>query len=146
MQMEDDEHETINPGGQIKDKVQIWWDDKGDIRVLPGEQFKLATLLQSEASTFTYKMQQFSSIVEDLLQMLSTRADLIEVEKRKTIGLRLKTYGETEKRDREKVQVEGLVQQAAASAQRRRVFLASLEKIEKDQRVLLQQLAMPENT
>eukprot|EP00922_Rhytidocystis_sp_ex-Travisia-forbesii_P062286 GHVS01092216.1.p2 GENE.GHVS01092216.1~~GHVS01092216.1.p2 ORF type:complete len:102 (-),score=19.90 GHVS01092216.1:215-520(-) len=92
------------------------------------------------------EMQQFSSIVEDLLQMLSTRADLIEVEKRKTIGLRLKTYGETEKRDREKVQVEGLVQQAAASAQRRRVFLASLEKIEKDQRVLLQQLAMPENT
>lgn len=80
--------------------------DRDGLHLLPPEQMQQASALQEECKEFLGKTKQFSEIVADFITVMESRADIIEGEKLKAIGLGNRVDSEIEVRKRKQLELQ----------------------------------------
>ncbi|OAJ42917.1 hypothetical protein BDEG_26309 [Batrachochytrium dendrobatidis JEL423] len=93
----------------MSDTVSIKFDEFSKIRILDPTQYDVSSKLKEECKEFT------SSVFQDLL---SSKAQQIEREKLKTIGLRLQVESEVIHRKAMQVQIQSLIDERQAELDR----------------------------
>jgi intraflagellar transport protein 20 len=80
--------------------------DRNGLHLLPPEQAKEAATLQEECKEFLGKTQQFGEIIADFINVMESRAKIIEAEKLKAIGLGNRVDSEQETRKRKQLEMQ----------------------------------------
>uniref|UniRef100_A0A7S1CRI3 Intraflagellar transport protein 20 n=1 Tax=Bicosoecida sp. CB-2014 TaxID=1486930 RepID=A0A7S1CRI3_9STRA len=121
--------------------VTITFDDKYRVRVLEADKFDQTRALEEACSTFVQKIEAFNATVHSLVEVLSTSAAAIEKEKLRAIGARNLSEAEPETRERRKKQIRALIAEKRAALDRLQRQYESLEKVEGEQRALIEKLS-----
>eukprot|EP00386_Alphamonas_edax_P006556 GDKI01021194.1.p1 GENE.GDKI01021194.1~~GDKI01021194.1.p1 ORF type:complete len:125 (-),score=39.98 GDKI01021194.1:92-466(-) len=116
-------------------------DEENKIRTLPADKFKEAELLEQQCSSFVDKLAGFKSNVQSLVDILSTQAGQIEKEKLKAVGQRLRVEMESDNRKRREHELKTSLAEKKAELERLQFYYQSLEKVEKEQRLLIEKLS-----
>mmetsp|Transcript_18134 Transcript_18134/g.25496 ORF Transcript_18134/g.25496 Transcript_18134/m.25496 type:complete len:131 (+) Transcript_18134:24-416(+) len=125
-----------------KKHVQISFDDLNRIRILEADHFKQTEQLAEECTNFVEKIQVFTSTVNSLVEVLTTQSAKIEKEKMLAIGQRNKIESETETRKRKQQELMYAIAQKKQELQRSKDHFQSLEKIEMEQKVMIEKLTV----
>lgn len=80
--------------------------DRNGLHLLPPEQASEAATLQEECKEFLGKTQQFGEIIADFINVMESRAKVIEAEKLKAIGLGNRVDSEQETRKRKQLEMQ----------------------------------------
>ncbi|CEL97930.1 unnamed protein product [Vitrella brassicaformis CCMP3155] len=121
--------------------VAISIDENHRIRTLPDDQYRESEQLEMECASFIQKVQNFNGTIQSLVEILSAQADEIEKAKLQAMGQKLRVEMEAENRKRRQQQLKALIAEKTAELERLNVYYASLEKVEKEQRALIDKLS-----
>ncbi len=122
----------------------VSFDEASRIRIFDPEKYKQSQQLETECSTFQQKISQFHDIALSFVELVDRHAKSIEAEKLKAIGARNRVEGEVEHRRRRKKELAGLLAEKRAELARYTAQLESLQKIEAEQKLLIEKLANSE--
>ncbi|KAJ3373943.1 Intraflagellar transport protein 20, partial [Entophlyctis sp. JEL0112] len=89
---------------KMPDDLNVTFDEFSKIRILPSDQFEASESLKDECKDFTQKIDEFNSVVQGFLEILQAKAEQIEIEKLKAIGLRNRVESEMESRKAKRLQ------------------------------------------
>lgn len=121
--------------------VNVTFDEDCNIRILEEEKFRKSQQLQEECKTFTTKIQDFTTTVQGILQVLEEQAERIEKAKLKAIGQRNNVESEIETRKAKEKQHIALVREREAELQRLETYYESLLKVENEQKAMIEKLS-----
>ncbi|EGF79433.1 hypothetical protein BATDEDRAFT_25770 [Batrachochytrium dendrobatidis JAM81] len=102
----------------MSDTVSIKFDEFSKIRILDPTQYDVSSKLKEECKEFTSKISEFNDIIGVFQDLLSSKAQQIEREKLKTIGLRLQVESEVIHRKAMQVQIQSLIDERQAELDR----------------------------
>jgi intraflagellar transport protein 20 len=122
------------------DKISITFDENNQIRILESNIYNDCLSLQTESYDFISKMKQFQDIVGSLVDVLDTHASKIEQEKLRAVGLRNQVDSEPEARKKKQQELQFLINEKLAELERYTYQLESLQKVEEEQRMLIEKL------
>lgn len=124
----------------MDDKVKISFDSEYRVRVLEEAKFKKSEELEKECSGFLEKIGTFSDKVNALVEILESHATRIDAQKLKAIGLRMAAENEADQRQRQERALRAVINEKKAELDRYVAQFQSLERIESEQKVLLEKL------
>lgn len=122
------------------DKISITFDENNQIRILESNIYNDCLGLQTESYDFISKMKQFQDIVGSLVEVLDNHASKIEQEKLRAVGLRNQVDSEPEARKKKQQELQFLNNEKLAELERFSYQLESLQKVEEEQRMLIEKL------
>ncbi|CEP00239.1 unnamed protein product (mitochondrion) [Plasmodiophora brassicae] len=122
----------------------ISYDSENRIRILDPALFAQLEGIVNESSSFTSKIGSFKSAVAALVDVLQKQAKLIEHHKLLAIGLRNKVESETDARVKKERDLQSLLSHRKAELERYTTHQQSLEKVEQNQRNLVDKLSKPQ--
>jgi len=128
----------------MDDKVKISFDSEYRVRVLDEAKFKKSEELEKECSGFLDKIGTFGEKVNSLVEVLEAHAQRIDAQKLKAIGLRMAAENEAEQRQKQERALRAVINEKKAELDRYVAQYQSLERIETEQRVLLEKLCSGE--
>merc|ERR1712187_70265 len=120
--------------------IDISFDEDNRIRVMPKEKFKQTEQLESQCSAFTEKIHSFGGTVQMLVEVLDGEAQKVEHEKLRAIGQRNRAEMEADSRKRKEQQMQAIIAEKTAEVERLTFQLNSLERAEREQKVLIEKL------
>ncbi|KAJ8322703.1 hypothetical protein BDV3_006972 [Batrachochytrium dendrobatidis] len=121
----------------MSDTVSIKFDEFSKIRILDPTQYDVSSKLKEECKEFTSKISEFNDIIGVFQDLLSSKAQQIEREKLKTIGLRLQVESEVIHRKAMQVQIQSLIDERQAELDRLIVQHDSLQRLLQDQQTFI---------
>lgn len=121
--------------------VDITFDNDNRIRVLESDKFEAGDQLEAECQGFMDKINFFSSNVADLVEVLDNQSKKIETEKLRAIGQRNKVEQEADARRRRTQELNALIMDRQAEVDRIQFHADSLEKVEREQKALIEKLS-----
>ncbi|KAI8830059.1 intraflagellar transport protein 20 [Chytriomyces cf. hyalinus JEL632] len=124
-----------------KDSLGVTFDEFSKIRILPSDQFEASDSMKDQCKEFTQQIEDFNSIVQIFLEMLQAKAEQIEAEKLKAIGLRNRVETELETRKAKRQQLQLLIKERHAELHRLKIQSDSLENVSLEQLRLIEQLS-----
>ncbi|KAJ3063541.1 Intraflagellar transport protein 20 [Podochytrium sp. JEL0797] len=119
----------------------VTFDEFSKIRILPSDQFEASENLKDECKEFTQKIEDFNSIAQVFLEMLKAKAEQIEIEKLKAIGLRNRVESELDNRKSKRLQIQLLIKERHAEMHRLKTQSDSLENVALEQQRFIEQLS-----
>uniref|UniRef100_A0A6U9KMZ0 Intraflagellar transport protein 20 homolog n=1 Tax=Oxyrrhis marina TaxID=2969 RepID=A0A6U9KMZ0_OXYMA len=122
-------------------EVQIAFDEDNKVRVLEASKCKVTEELEKKCTNFTQKIDSFGETVKTLVEVLDSQAEKIEFEKLRAIGQRNLVEMEADARRRQQKQMEGVMAAKRAELERLTFFYASLEKVEREQKIQIEKLS-----
>ena len=122
------------------DRVSITFDETNNIRVLEASLFNDCQTMQSQSYEFVNKMKKFEEMVESLVEVLDSQAVKIEQEKLRAVGIRNQMENEGENRKKKQQEFEVVINEKRAELERYLYQLESLNKVEEEQRKLIERL------
>lgn len=122
------------------DRVSITFDENNNIRVLEASLFNDCQLMQSQSYEFVNKMKKFEEMVGSLVEVLDSQAVKIEQEKLRAVGIRNQMENEAENRKKKQQELEVVINEKRAELERYLYQLESLNKVEEEQRKLIERL------
>lgn len=123
-----------------EERVKISFDSEYKIRLYEEAKANRSDSLQSEALQFVEKTGLFNDKVKSLVTVLEAHADRIESQKIRAIGLRMAADNETDQRNKHQRALQAIISEKRAELDRFVAQYQSLERIEAEQRVLLDKL------
>ncbi|KAI9088714.1 intraflagellar transport protein 20 [Phlyctochytrium arcticum] len=102
----------------------IIFDEFSKLRILDPTQFETSENLKDECKDFTSKVNNFNDTIQSFLKMMEEKAQQIEKEKLKAIGLRNRAEQESENRKRTQKQLQSLIKERQAELDRSEMFFA----------------------
>ena len=120
--------------------MKISFDSEYKIRLYEEAKANRSDSLQSEALQFVEKTGLFNDKVKSLVTVLEAHADRIECQKIRAIGLRMAADNETDQRNKHQRALQAIISEKRAELDRFVAQYQSLERIEAEQRVLLDKL------
>eukprot|EP01038_Epipyxis_sp_PR26KG_P006621 gene6621-9088_t len=124
----------------MDDKVKITFDKEYKLRVLDPVKFERGEELEKECSTFVEKISSFNTKINSLVDVLDSHANRIDGQKLRAIGLRIAAENEVEQRVRQQRALQTMINEKKAELDRYTTQLQSLERIESEQKVLLEKI------
>ncbi|KAL2913435.1 hypothetical protein HK105_207053 [Polyrhizophydium stewartii] len=124
----------------MSDQASIVFDEFSKIRILDPAQFDASSRLKEECKEFTAKINEFNGIVGLFQGLLAEKAGQIELEKLKTIGLRIQVESEVENRKSRQAQLQSLIRERQAELDRLIVQHESLVKVQQEQQGFMDSL------
>ena len=124
--------------------MKISFDSEYRVRVLDEAKFKKSEELEKECSGFLDKIGTFGEKVNSLVEVLEAHAQRIDAQKLKAIGLRMAAENEAEQRQKQERALRAVINEKKAELDRYVAQYQSLERIETEQRVLLEKLCSGE--
>lgn len=124
----------------MDDKVKISFDSAYQIRTYDEAKFKKSEELERECSGFLDKIGTFSDKVNGLVEVLESHASRIDAQKLKAIGSRMAAENEEGQRHRQQRALQAVISEKKAELDRYIAQYQSLERIESEQKVLLEKL------
>eukprot|EP00747_Dinoflagellata_sp_TGD_P162310 gnl/TRDRNA2_/TRDRNA2_179765_c0_seq1.p2 gnl/TRDRNA2_/TRDRNA2_179765_c0~~gnl/TRDRNA2_/TRDRNA2_179765_c0_seq1.p2 ORF type:complete len:131 (+),score=47.43 gnl/TRDRNA2_/TRDRNA2_179765_c0_seq1:87-479(+) len=121
--------------------IDITFDEDNHIRVMPKDKYKMTETLDQECQGFTEKIHAFGGTVQTLVEILDGEAQKIEQEKLRAIGQRNRAEMEADSRRRKSLQMQALITEKTAELERYHFQLMSLERVEREQKVLIEKLS-----
>eukprot|EP01105_Mastigella_eilhardi_P002709 TRINITY_DN13491_c0_g1_i1.p1 TRINITY_DN13491_c0_g1~~TRINITY_DN13491_c0_g1_i1.p1 ORF type:complete len:135 (-),score=52.41 TRINITY_DN13491_c0_g1_i1:16-420(-) len=118
----------------------ISFDDANRLRLLHPDAFQTSQALCIESQHFVAKLTQYDDYIHEFLNVLDRKAQLIEREKLKAIGIRNKLECQQEVRRRKQKELEGLISEKQAQIDRLAQEYESLQRAETEQRILMEKL------
>ena len=106
--------------------------------------FKRSEELEKECSGFLDKIGTFGDKVNALVEVLEAHAQRIDAQKLKAIGLRMAAENEAEQRQKQERALRAVINEKKAELDRYVAQYQSLERIEAEQKVLLERLTTGE--
>ncbi len=125
----------------LSNRPNITFDADGKVRVLEDDKFKATEELEKEARAFIAKIQAFSGSVHGIVDGLSKQAVHIENAKLKAVGQRLLFEAEKEGRDKRAAELRSRIDNRNAELRRLTLELDSLNKLEAEQKEILDKLS-----
>ena len=125
----------------MAEKVKICFDKEYKVRILDPVKFAHAESLEKECETFIDKVSNFNDKINSLVDVLETHATRIDDRKLKAIGLRIAAENEVDQRNRKQRAIQALISEKRAELDRYNVQFQSLERIEAEQKALLEKMA-----
>ena len=122
-------------------RVNIFFDKDYKVRVLDPIKFKHAVELENECGSFVSKIADFNERVNCLVEVLDIHALRIDKRKLKAIGLRMTCENECEQRLRKLRAFQALVAEKKAELDRYNTQCQSLERIEAEQKSLIEKMS-----
>lgn len=122
------------------DRVSITFDENNNIRVLESSLFDDCQMMQTESYEFISKMKKFEEMVGSLVDVLDSQAVKIEQEKLRAVGIRNQLENEAESRKKKQQELEVVINEKRAELERYLYQLESLNKVEEEQRKLIERL------
>merc|ERR1712159_146057 len=116
-------------------------DDSGQIRVLPQDKYDEAEKLALECNQFVSKISEFNTLVNNVVDAVDSQSKIIEAEKLKAIGYRNKLDGEEEAKRMKVSELNSLINHKKAEYERLSVQYESLQKVEAEQKNLIDKLS-----
>ena len=121
-------------------EVKISFDAEYRVRVLDETKFRRSEELEKECSGFLDKIGTFGDKVNALVEVLEAHAQRIDAQKLKAIGLRMAAENEADQRQKQERALRAVINEKKAELDRYAAQAQSLERIEAEQRVLLERL------
>ena len=121
--------------------VKISFDAEYRVRVLDETKFRRSEELEKECSGFLDKIGTFGDKVNALVEVLEAHAQRIDAQKLKAIGLRMAAENEADQRQKQERALRAVINEKKAELDRYAAQAQSLERIEAEQRVLLERLS-----
>ena len=125
----------------MSEQPSITFDEDCKIRVLDAATFKQTQELAQEATNFVNKIDEFKTTVHSLVEVLGGHAEKIERQKLRAIGQRNRVEGEQENRARQRRLLQALLAEQEAALERYGAQYGSLQKVEQDQRAMIEKLS-----
>jgi intraflagellar transport protein 20 len=122
------------------DKV-LQFDQHGSIRIYDPERFDEAKKTLETEKEYLNRMAQFKQVVAQTMGIVEQLGKAIETEKLRAIGARNVAESEAGTRQRALEQAKLQLQEKQAEMDRIAAELSSLEKVEKEQRTVIQRLS-----
>merc|ERR1711918_65034 len=122
-------------------EVDITFDEDNRIRAMPKEKYKQTELMGSQCQAFTEKIHQFSGTVQTLVEILDGEAQKIEYEKLRAIGQRNRAEMEADARRRKQMNMQAGIAEKTSELERLVFELGSLERVEREQKALIEKLS-----
>ncbi|KNC99108.1 uncharacterized protein SPPG_05368 [Spizellomyces punctatus DAOM BR117] len=119
----------------------VIFDEFSKLRILDPVQFETSEKLKEECKDFTQRVSNFNEIVEMFLKMMEEKAEQIESEKLKAIGLRNRAEQQMENRKGTQKQLQSLIKERQAELDRLTVQVDSLVKVQHEQEALIDSLS-----
>ncbi|EKX48508.1 hypothetical protein GUITHDRAFT_86008 [Guillardia theta CCMP2712] len=120
--------------------AEVFFDGTFRLRVLEEEKYKDTERLAEEATSFTSKMGQFQDTVQKLVEGMNRHASRIESAKLKALGQRNRVESEKESRKIRAAELQSQINEKRAQLERLQQQLASLQKVDKEQRAIIEKL------
>mmetsp|Transcript_16788 Transcript_16788/g.28485 ORF Transcript_16788/g.28485 Transcript_16788/m.28485 type:complete len:128 (+) Transcript_16788:201-584(+) len=124
----------------MDDKVKIVFDKEYKIRALDPTKFEKGEALEKECSNFVDKISSFNEKVNTLVDILDLHANRIDAQKLRAIGLRIAVENEAEQRTRQERSIQTMINEKKAELDRYTLQLQSLERIESEQRAMIERI------
>ena len=124
----------------MSDLPSITFDSSSQVRCLPETDLSHTMSLATECSAFTSQLSEFRTKVSGVVTGLSVEGSRVEASKLVAIGVRNRVEGEKEERFREAKALEGALAEAKMKRERHALQLASLERVEAEQRAIIERL------
>mmetsp|Transcript_2215 Transcript_2215/g.3695 ORF Transcript_2215/g.3695 Transcript_2215/m.3695 type:complete len:128 (-) Transcript_2215:109-492(-) len=124
----------------MDDKVKIVFDKEYKIRALDPVKFEKGEALEKECSNFVEKISSFNEKVNTLVDILDLHANRIDSQKLRAIGLRIAAESEAEQRTRNQRALQTMINEKKAELDRHTLQLQSLERIEAEQKAMLERI------
>ncbi|KAI9011024.1 intraflagellar transport protein 20 [Gaertneriomyces semiglobifer] len=102
----------------ISDRPTVLFDDFSKLRILDPADFEASESLKEECKGFTTRLNNFNEVVQMFLQLMEEKAQQIEKEKLKAIGLRNKYDHEVENRKGKQLQLNSIINERQAELDR----------------------------
>jgi len=96
--------------------------------------------LEAECKKFCSQITSFKKNIGDVVKTLAVNADKIEKDKLRAIGQRNKVDSEVEDRQRQRISLQGQINEKRGELERYDVQLNSLQKVQADQLVMIEKL------
>jgi len=130
----------------MDDKVKISFDADYRVRVYDEGKFKKSEELEKECSGFLDKIGTFSEKVNTLVEVLESHATRIDAQKLKAIGSRMAAENEESQRQRQQRAMQAIISEKKAELDRYVAQYQSLERVEAEQKVLIEKLTSQDTT
>mmetsp|Transcript_39735 Transcript_39735/g.63147 ORF Transcript_39735/g.63147 Transcript_39735/m.63147 type:complete len:131 (-) Transcript_39735:112-504(-) len=121
--------------------VDITFDEENRIRVMPKDKYNQTETLDQQCQAFTDKIHSFGSTVNTLVEILDGEAEKIECEKLRAIGQRNRAEMEADSRKRKGLQMQAAIAEKQAELERLTFELNSLDRVEFEQKALIEKLS-----
>mmetsp|Transcript_61666 Transcript_61666/g.172451 ORF Transcript_61666/g.172451 Transcript_61666/m.172451 type:complete len:131 (-) Transcript_61666:230-622(-) len=121
--------------------IEVTFDEENRIRIMPKEKFKETESLESQCKEFIENIDGFGTTMKNLVDLLDGEAEKIEQEKLRAIGQRNKADMEAEARKAKKLNMQATIAEKTQELERLNFQLQSLERVENEQRGLIEKLS-----
>eukprot|EP00474_Spongospora_subterranea_P011642 CRZ12100.1 hypothetical protein [Spongospora subterranea] len=128
----------------IAPKSVISFDEQNRIRIMNSTQFDQIQRISQESSQFTAKIGSFNGTISEIAQIMQNEGQKIEQQKLLAIGLRNRAESAGDIRRKHEHKLQAMIVHRQAELDRYLVQVASLEKVQQQQRFLLDKLAKPQ--
>ncbi|CAD8203180.1 unnamed protein product (macronuclear) [Paramecium tetraurelia] len=125
----------------MTEEISITFDEQNKIRVLDAEKYRETEQLKIESMDFIKKVLALDEVVQNLNETLEEYSKKIEIEKLRAIGERNKVETEQENRKKKLMELSNILNERKAELDRYQIELDSLQKVEQDQRILIEKLS-----
>ncbi|CAD8091060.1 unnamed protein product [Paramecium primaurelia] len=125
----------------MAEEISITFDEQNKIRVLDAEKYRETEQLKIESMDFIKKVLALDEVVQNLNETLEEYSKKIEIEKLRAIGERNKVETEQENRKKKLMELSNILNERKAELDRYQIELDSLQKVEQDQRILIEKLS-----
>ena len=122
------------------DEVKVSFDGDYKIRIFHEDKANRSRELETECTSFTSKIEDFSGKVNSLLEVLDKNAVRIDVQKLRAIGLRMVCENEAENRVRQYRTIQAILSEKRNELDRYNGQCLSLQRIESEQKLYLQKM------
>ena len=116
------------------------FDAEGKLRVLAPAAAAATEEIEREAREFVSELQEFSATVGSVVESMGAQAAVIEAEKLRAIGFRVLAEQEQQQRARKLRELPALIEERARETARLAAELESLQKVEAEQKELIERL------
>ncbi|EAR97273.1 intraflagellar transporter-like protein (macronuclear) [Tetrahymena thermophila SB210] len=125
----------------MADKISITFDEENKIRVLEQDKYKETDQLKNESMEFIKKVLNLDEVIAQIIETLENYAKKIEQQKLRAIGERNKVESEAENRKKKMMDLNNLLNEKKAELERYSTELESIQKVESEQKYLIDKLS-----
>ncbi|KAL4449313.1 hypothetical protein ABPG74_015695 [Tetrahymena malaccensis] len=125
----------------MADKISITFDEENKIRVLEQDKYKETDQLKNESMEFIKKVLNLDEVIAQIIETLENYAKKIEQQKLRAIGERNKVESEAENRKKKMMDLNNLLNEKKAELERYSTELESIQKVEAEQKYLIDKLS-----
>merc|ERR1712098_582796 len=118
----------------------VCFDEENQIRILAPDNFRETEELEDQCELFVQQMNQFTSSVQTLGELLQSQAQKIDQEKLRAIGARNQGGLNADSRRRTQNELKAQLHDKSGELERLQFYYDTLEKVEREQKAIIDRL------